>query len=487
MIRGVSKIALCITFICSTSIAQSQVVDANGKWYQTVMMDDQEWMATNLDVNAFRNGDPIPEAKTPEEWEKAGMEKKPCWRYHTQKGEDLYVGKLYNYYAVTDARGLAPEGWRIPEKRDAQVLVENMGGQDVAGTQLKAKGDLRPKVKKKTPKTTAFNALMTGKCPGNGKPNSYGSAASWWTTTPSGLKYAFSLGVAKTPTWALITTQKNEYGLAVRCLKGENPRELSYKEFEQKELAEKEAKRLKKEEEQKAKDEKYRLAKEERLRKEEEGRARLAAALKNRNKVHEGAITIQAAKYGWTKIGEQTWLSQDLNITKFNNGDEIPQAKTLEEWVKAGKEKKPAWCYYKNDAKNGQKYGRLYNWFVASDPRGIAPKGWRVPTYNDFKVLKTFFGDSKLTGNMLRSSEDWVITDGVAKGSNDFNFNALPCGARNSKGEFVENEGIIVQWWTADEAEIDFSAWLFKITARSGIAQAEYFPANGMSIRLVKE
>lgn len=87
MYKSVLKIACSVTLICSTLIAISQVQDADGKWYQTVLIGDQEWMASNLDVSIFRNGDPIPEAKTPEECEKAGIEKKPCWRYHPYKGE----------------------------------------------------------------------------------------------------------------------------------------------------------------------------------------------------------------------------------------------------------------------------------------------------------------------------------------------------------------------------------------------------------------
>jgi uncharacterized protein (TIGR02145 family) len=60
-------------------------------------------------------------------------------------------------------------------------------------------------------------------------------------------------------------------------------------------------------------------------------------------------------------IGKQVWMSENLNVDKFRNGDPIPQAKTDEAWKAAGKNKQPAWCYYNNDPSKGTKYGKLYN------------------------------------------------------------------------------------------------------------------------------
>jgi uncharacterized protein (TIGR02145 family) len=51
-----------------------------------------------------------------------------------------------------------------------------------------------------------------------------------------------------------------------------------------------------------------------------------------------------------------------------------------------------AWCYYENDAKNGVKYGKLYNWYAVNDARGLAPAGWHVPTDYEWEVLSTFLG-----------------------------------------------------------------------------------------------
>jgi serine/threonine protein kinase len=86
-------------------------------------------------------------------------------------------------------------------------------------------------------------------------------------------------------------------------------------------------------------------------------------------------------------IGNQIWMTKNLNVDKFRNGDPIPEAKTDEEWLKAGKNEHPAWCYYDNDPKNGEQYGKLYNWFAVNDPRGLAPNGWHIPKNKEWDLL----------------------------------------------------------------------------------------------------
>jgi uncharacterized protein (TIGR02145 family) len=90
------------------------------------------------------------------------------------------------------------------------------------------------------------------------------------------------------------------------------------------------------------------------------------------------------------KIGEQIWAQQNLNVSHFKNGDEIPEAKTVLDWKKLGEERKPAWCYYDTDPENGTKYGKLYNWYAVGDIRGLAPPGWHIPTKAEWKIFIYF-------------------------------------------------------------------------------------------------
>jgi len=90
---------------------------------------NQEWMVENLDVSTFRNGDSIPEAKSTEDWAKASEEKKPVWCYYENDSNNaVKYGKLYNWFAVIDKRGLAPKGWHISRNTDWDLLANSLGG-----------------------------------------------------------------------------------------------------------------------------------------------------------------------------------------------------------------------------------------------------------------------------------------------------------------------------------------------------------------------
>ena len=93
------------------------------------------------------------------------------------------------------------------------------------------------------------------------------------------------------------------------------------------------------------------------------------------------------------KIGNQIWMTENLNVEEFRNGDPIPHAQTLEEWKRLNKAGKPAWTYYDNDPKFGAKYGKLYNCNAVDDPRGLAPEGWHIPDQEEWEQLSEFFHD----------------------------------------------------------------------------------------------
>ena len=94
-------------------------------------------------------------------------------------------------------------------------------------------------------------------------------------------------------------------------------------------------------------------------------------------------------------IGKQVWMTKNLDVGTFRNGYPIPEAKTNEEWVNAGLNKQPAWCYYQNDPTNGEKYGKLYNWYAVNDSRGLTPEGWHIPSENEWEILFRYLGGEK--------------------------------------------------------------------------------------------
>jgi uncharacterized protein (TIGR02145 family) len=113
------------------------------------------------------------------------------------------------------------------------------------------------------------------------------------------------------------------------------------------------------------------------------------------------------------KIGKQIWAKTNLDVSVFKNGDPILEANTVNEWNNACWNGKPVWCYYDYDPKNGKKYGKLYNWFAVNDKRGLAPKGWSVPSEKDFLSLIKYVGDE--SSNILLSRESVYSIDQLHK------------------------------------------------------------------------
>ena len=137
-------------------------------------------------------------------------------------------------------------------------------------------------------------------------------------------------------------------------------------------------------------------------------------------------------------IGNQVWMTKNLDVSTFRNGDPIPEAKTEEEWYLAGENGEPAWSYYENDPANGEKYGKLYNWYAVNDPRGLAPVGYHVPSDSEWTDLIAFLGGEDLAGSKMKTPLGWddnsPETNDPWEGTNESGFSALPGGSRTTVG-----------------------------------------------------
>lgn len=181
-------------------------------------------------------------------------------------------------------------------------------------------------------------------------------------------------------------------------------------------------------------------------------------------------------------IGNQIWMCKNLNVDKFLNGDNIPEAKTYEEWEKAGKNAKPAWCYFNNDPANGEKFGKLYNWYAVNDPRGLAPEGWRIPSYDDWYELANYLGNNE---GLKMKSEKWFH----GTGNNESGFSGLPSGQRDIYGRFnyINNVGF---WWSSTEKGEDFAKLVYLSYTSDYLVSPnvgeEMLKGQGLSVRCLK-
>jgi uncharacterized protein (TIGR02145 family) len=190
-------------------------------------------------------------------------------------------------------------------------------------------------------------------------------------------------------------------------------------------------------------------------------------------------------------IGKQVWMSENLNVDKFRNGEAIPEAKTEEDWKNAGKNKQPAWCYYNNNPDNGERYGKLYNWYAVNDPRGLAPAGFKVPTDDEWNRLIDFLGGESLAGKSMKSIKFWadIEKDGIVRsgnGTNESGFAGLPGGYRGGYGGFF-SVGSGGNWWSSSEDDA-LNAWFRNLNYNNGSANQDYFSKRlGFSVRCLRD
>jgi uncharacterized protein (TIGR02145 family) len=221
-------------------------------------------------------------------------------------------------------------------------------------------------------------------------------------------------------------------------------------------------------------------------------------------------------------IGSQVWTSTNLNVSTYRNGDIIPQVKDKDAWagLTTG-----AWCYYENDAANGTKYGKLYNWYAVNDARGLAPKGYHIPSDAEWTKLTDYLGGRSAAGTKMKSAvgwRNWKTSGGWIKcpncsswsveyrkkvpchnckdtrsvsaptvtnsgnGSNSSKFSGLPGGLRYYDGEFDFIASSAV-WWSSTEGGTN-SAWgrgLRDVDVDVNTGTSNW--ANGKSVRCLKD
>ncbi len=148
------------------------------------------------------------------------------------------------------------------------------------------------------------------------------------------------------------------------------------------------------------------------------------------------------------QIGTQKWMSRNLEVAFYRNGDSIPQVTDPTAWAALTT---GAWCYYNNDPIQGSKYGKLYNWYAVNDPRGLAPQGWHIPSEAEWLTLETALGgiNTGAGGKMKEAGTlNWAAPNTGA--NNSSGWVGLPGGERDPNGSFSFFE-ITGRWWSSTE------------------------------------
>ncbi|MBK6504533.1 MAG: fibrobacter succinogenes major paralogous domain-containing protein [Ignavibacteria bacterium] len=211
--------------------------------------------------------------------------------------------------------------------------------------------------------------------------------------------------------------------------------------------------------------------------------------------------TIENNKYPSVKIGNQEWMTENLNVDRFQNGDPIPELKGDSKWFKARDEKKPAWCYYDNDPANGKIYGKLYNWYAVNDPRGLAPEGWHVPSDKEWTILIEYLGGKEkkvkfddgtsywytpTAGGKMKSTGTQYWRSHNEDATNSSGFSGLPGGYRDFFGNFYDI-GLEGNWSCSSENKKNYT-WTRSLDYLTDIVNKMGFDKNyGHSVRCLRD
>ena len=166
-------------------------------------------------------------------------------------------------------------------------------------------------------------------------------------------------------------------------------------------------------------------------------------------------------------VCSKTWMTKNLDVITFKNGDTIPQVSGDDNWgAMAVQSPTPAWCYLNDNPSNDAIYGKLYNWAAVTDPRGLAPEGWHVATYEDWiKLIDSCLGGKEIAGKEMKEAgfTHWP-DDQVSNlyGSNTSGLTCLPGGYRSGHF-FPSGAGFSGNWWcgTGDSIGHPYMMWLY--------------------------
>lgn len=223
----ISKVFIYSVFLINSTVFFAQNYVRIGELF---------WSQANLNVTEFKNGDPIQEAKNSDEWESFFKQAIPayCSLNYNSKNDSIH-GKIYNWFAVVDRRGLAPEGFKVPSLEDWMKLRFRLNYDTIckcippimkAGQKLKSSSEWRSDTKGEN--LFNMNILPSGYLKNDGLIEGRFLQVSYWTSTPDNA--AGVIGDSYSTYYAIFNHQNTDItfdknfdanGHFVRCATGE--------------------------------------------------------------------------------------------------------------------------------------------------------------------------------------------------------------------------------------------------------------------------
>ena len=218
-VSGISTATCGATNVLNPANTYGSLTDQDGNLYKTVIIGMQEWMAENLKVSHYRNGDLIPVVTDGATW--SGLSTgATCWYNNDSTNYNCPYGKLYNWFAVDDSRNLCPIGWHVPSDAEWAVLEDYLGGSSIAGGKLKSTDTLYWT----SPNIGANNNSGWSGLPGGfqsyfGSFSGFGFSSYWWSSTEYLSSAASQYMSAYSESIYKLEGIDKRVGFSIRCLR----------------------------------------------------------------------------------------------------------------------------------------------------------------------------------------------------------------------------------------------------------------------------
>lgn len=200
-------------------------------------------------------------------------------------------------------------------------------------------------------------------------------------------------------------------------------------------------------------------------------------------------IDYDGNNYNTVKIGNQTWMAENLETTHYRDGTAIPNVTSNSAWMGLTN---GAYCWPLNMPENKDLYGAYYNWFTVVNNHNLCPLGWHIPSTTEFEILEDFLGGSNIAGGKMKTTGTIEEETGLWKSpnsgaDNSSGFTTVPAGYRNWDGNFYGMGGDSEGFWTSvsKDSRDSYSRSYRYNTSES--QDGNYWKTAGSSIRCVKD
>ena len=197
-----------------------------------------------------------------------------------------------------------------------------------------------------------------------------------------------------------------------------------------------------------------------------------------------GMVTdIDSNEYATVRIGNEYWMAENLKVTRYRDGSDIPHLIDDSLWQSANY---GAYAFYNHADSLEAIYGKLYNWFAVNDTRGLCPDGWHVPDTSEWNDMYRGLGLQNEVGGYLKSRGIDLWDPPNTGATNTSGFTGLPAGIRNTSGGFVL-ERISAYWWSSTSTAFPFAKIYHIYYFNTNLFIQDFVNTYGLSVRCIQD